>query len=259
MFYYHKVDPVAFHIGPLAVHWYGLMYLVGFTIAWALGVWRANLSQGQWTSNQVADLIFYGAVGVIFGGRLGYVLFYNLSFYWHHPLLVFAVWDGGMSFHGGLLGGITGLWVFSRHTKKSLWDVTDFSAPLVPIGLGLGRLGNFINNELWGRVTDMPWGVVFPGAGPLPRHPSQLYECFTEGVLFFMILWWFSSKPRPRFAVSALFLFCYGIFRFILEFFRQPDIQKGFVAFNWMTMGQLLSIPMMLLGGCALYKIYRSR
>ncbi|MBV53886.1 MAG: prolipoprotein diacylglyceryl transferase [Coxiellaceae bacterium] len=259
MFHYTIIDPVAFKIGPLSVHWYGLMYLMGFIAAWGLGVRRASSSNGVWQSSEVSDLIFYAAVGVILGGRCGYVLFYNISFYWHHPAQIFAVWDGGMSFHGGFLGVAIALWLFSRHTEKNIWDVTDFAVPLVPIGLGFGRLGNFINNELWGRVTDVPWGVVFPGAGELPRHPSQLYECFTEGLLLFAIIWIFSSQPRPRFAVTGLFMLCYGCFRFILEFFRQPDSQKGFVALGWMTMGQLLSIPMVLIGAFALCKIYRSK
>ena len=259
MFYYHEINPVAFRLGPLAVHWYGLMYLLGFITAWALGSRRARRIDSSWDKEQVADLIFYGAVGVILGGRIGYVLFYNASFYWQHPAMVFAVWDGGMSFHGGLIGVALMLWWFSHNTQKSMWDVTDFATPLVPIGLAFGRVGNFINNELWGRVTTMPWGIVFPGAGSLPRHPSQLYECFCEGVLLFTIVWWFSSKPRPRFAVTSLFLLCYGTFRFVLEFFRQPDVQKGYVALHWLTMGQVLSIPMVLLGGFSLYRIYYSK
>jgi len=259
MIIYHQIDPVAFSVGPVSVHWYGLMYLFGFIAAWSLGSWRAKKSSGVWTIDQVGDLIFYSAVGVIIGGRLGYVLFYNFMFYWHNPLLIFAVWDGGMSFHGGMLGVAFMVYWFSCNNKKSFWDVTDFGVPLVPIGLALGRIGNFINDELWGRVTQVPWGIVFPGAGPLPRHPSQLYEALCEGVILFIILWSFSAKRRPRFAVTALFLLCYGVIRFGLEFFRQPDIQKGFVALDWMTMGQLLSLPMVIVGGYSLYRIYQKR
>lgn len=257
MFHYPKIDPIAFSIGPLHVHWYGLMYLFSFLIAWGLASLRARHSAGKWTMDQVADLIFYGALGVVIGGRLGYMFFYDLPRFMHHPLIVFQLWDGGMSFHGGLLGVVVALSYFAWKSQQNVWDMTDFVAPLVPIGLGLGRLGNFINGELWGRVTTMPWGMIYPNAGPLPRHPSELYEFALEGVVLFIILWFFSAKFRPRFAVSALFLFCYGCFRFALEFFRQPDPQKGFIAFGWLTEGQLLSIPMITIGLVALIIIYK--
>lgn len=256
MLTYPNINPIAFHIGPLPVHWYGIMYLIGFACAWLLGVYRARREGSGWTTEQVGDLIFYAALGVIIGGRLGYILFYDFPSFIANPLTVFRIWDGGMSFHGGLLGVITALWIFGRRTSKSLFEITDFIAPMVPIGLGAGRIGNFINGELWGRVTTMPWGMVFPNAGPLPRHPSQLYEFIFEGVVLFAILWWFSMKPRPRMAVSGLFLLLYGIFRFVLEFFRQPDPQLGFIAFGWLTMGQLLSIPM-ILGGAAIFWIIK--
>ncbi len=257
MLQYPQINPIALELGPLKIHWYGLMYVIGFLGAWGLAEWRARKPASGWTSAQVSDLIFYCAVGVVIGGRIGYMLFYDLSSFLSNPLVIFKVWDGGMSFHGGLLGVIIAMWLFARSTQKAFFAVGDFVAPLVPIGLAAGRIGNFINGELWGRVTHVPWGMVFPNAGPQPRHPSQLYEFFCEGILLFIILWWFSAKPRPRMAVSGLFLLGYGIFRFGLEFFRQPDIQLGFVAFGWMTMGQLLSIPMILFGITFLYWAYR--
>jgi len=256
MLQYPHFNPIAFTIGPVKVHWYGIMYLVGFAIAWVLAICRAKRSEGVWSSAQVSDLIFYGALGVIIGGRTGYMLLYDLPNFLHNPLIFFRVWDGGMSFHGGCVGVVLALWLYGRKIHKSVWEMTDFAAPLVSIGLGAGRLGNFINGELWGRVTHVPWAMVFPNAGPLPRHPSQLYEFLLEGVLLFIILWWYSAKPRPRFAVSALFLLGYGSFRFFCEFFRQPDPQLGFIAWGWLTMGQLLSAPMMITGLISLIWIY---
>lgn len=256
MLTYPEINPIAFRMGPLKVHWYGIMYLIGFASAWLLALWRASKPGSGWTKAQVSDLIFYAALGVIIGGRLGYVLFYDLPTFIHHPLVVFKIWDGGMSFHGGVLGVLFALWLYSLKLHRSVWDITDFTVPLIPLGLAAGRLGNFINGELWGRVTTVPWGMVFPKAGPLPRHPSQIYEFLLEGVVLFIILWTFSSKPRPRFAVSALFLLCYGCFRFFLEFFRQPDWQLGFVAWGWLTMGQLLSLPMIIAGALGLWYIY---
>jgi len=237
MIQYPNINPIAFHIGPIKVHWYGIMYLIGFATAWFLAWWRARKPNSGWTAEQVSDLIFYAAIGVILGGRIGYMLFYDLSNFIHNPLIIFKVWDGGMSFHGGMLGVLAAMWLYSIKLKRSVWDLTDFIVPFVPIGLAAGRLGNFINGELWGRVTNVPWAMVFPKAGPQPRHPSQLYEFFFEGVMLFLILWFFSSKPRPRLAVSAMFLTWYGIFRFCLEFFRQPDPQLGFIAWGWLTMG----------------------
>jgi len=244
----HEINPIALDLGPLQIHWYGLMYLIGFAAAWWLGVRRARLPNSGWNEEQVSDLIFWGAMGVVLGGRMGYVLFYHLDRFVQDPLWLFAVWEGGMSFHGGLLGVIVAMYLFGRKHGKSLFTMTDFVAPLVPIGLGAGRIGNFIGGELWGRVTDVSWGVVFPHAGSLPRHPSQLYEAFLEGLVLFAILWWFSSKPRPKMAVSGLFLILYGLFRSLVEFVREPDAHLQFIAFEWLTMGQLLSLPMIILG-----------
>ena len=244
----HDIDPVAIALGPLKVHWYGVMYLIGFAAAWWLGVRRARRPGSGWNEEQISDIIFWGAMGVVLGGRAGYVLFYNFERFLSDPLWLFAVWEGGMSFHGGLLGVIVVMYLFGRQHKKSLFEMTDFIAPLIPVGLGAGRIGNFIGGELWGRVTDQPWGVVFPRSGDLPRHPSQLYEFFLEGVVMFVVLWWFSSAPRPRMAVSGLFLLLYGSFRSLVEFVREPDAHIMFLAFDWLTMGQLLSLPMIVLG-----------
>ncbi|MHB8534457.1 MAG: prolipoprotein diacylglyceryl transferase [Sulfuricaulis sp.] len=254
-----NIDPVALHLGPIQVHWYGLMYLVGFLGAWWLGVYRAKRPGSGWNPQEIADLLFYGALGVILGGRIGYVLFYNFDYYLAHPIEVFYIWTGGMSFHGGLLGVITAMWLYARRTKRTFFNVADFVALLTPLGLGAGRLGNFINHELWGKVTDVPWGMVFPNAGPLPRHPSQLYEFSLEGVALFIILWVYARQPRPTGAISGLFLLCYGIFRFAVEFVREPDIQLGYLAFGWVTMGQILSLPMILLGIGILWWAYRRR
>lgn len=248
MFTYPDINPIAFHIGPLQIHWYGLTYVFGFLGGWLLALWRAKKPGSNWTSEQVSDLVFYSALGVIIGGRVGYMLFYNFPNLISNPLSLFKVWDGGMSFHGGLLGVILALWFFGKKINKSLAELGDFIAPIVPIGLAAGRVGNFINGELWGRVTTMPWGMIYPQAGPLPRHPNEIYEFLLEGVFLFTVLWLYSAKPRPRMAVLSLFLFLYGCIRFFIEFFRQPDPQLGFIAFNWLTMGQLLSIPMIVVG-----------
>jgi phosphatidylglycerol:prolipoprotein diacylglycerol transferase len=243
-----NIDPVAIHLGPVKVHWYGIMYVLGFLALWWFGSRRAKRPGSGWTAEQVGDLVFYGALGVILGGRLGYMLFYNLPHYLAFPLDVLKVWQGGMSFHGGLVGVLLAMWYFGRKNGKTFFTVTDFIAPWVPIGLGLGRLGNFINHELWGKVTDAPWGMVFRDGGPLPRHPSQLYQAALEGLALFLILWWFTRKPRPTASVSGLFLIGYGVFRFLVEFVREPDAQLGYLAFGWVTMGQVLSLPMIVFG-----------
>ena len=251
------IDPVAFRIGPVAVHWYGLMYVIGFVGAWMLGDYRARRPGSTWTKQDVSDLIFYGALGAILGGRLGSVLFYNFDYYLENPLEALFIWRGGMSFHGGLLGVALAVWLFARKTERRFLDVADFLTPLAPIGLCAGRIGNFINQELWGKVTDLPWGVVFRGAGPLPRHPSQLYEAFLEGVVLFVVLWLVSARPRPTGMVLGLFLVGYGGFRFLVEFVRLPDANIGYLAFGWLTMGQLLSLPMALAGLLLIVWAYR--
>ena len=249
MLTYPHIDPVILNIaGPFKIRWYGVMYLIGFFVGWLLALYRAKKSQGKWTPEKIGDLLFFIIIGVILGGRIGYMLFYDLFNFIYHPWIIFKIWDGGMSFHGGLLGVLVMTWWWGKRNKKAFLAITDFIAPFVPIGLGAGRLGNFINGELWGRVTTMPWGMVYPKAGPLPRHPSEIYEFLLEGVLLFIILWFYSMKPRPRAAVSGLFLLSYGCARCFCEFFRKPDPQLGYLAFGWLTMGQVLSIPMIILG-----------
>lgn len=256
----HDIDPIALDLGFIQVHWYGLMYLVGFGAAFWLGGYRARQPGSGWTEEQVSDLIFWGAMGVVLGGRMGYVLFYNFDQFVADPLWLFAVWEGGMSFHGGLLGVLVMIWLFGKKHSKSFMQMGDFVAPLVPIGLGAGRIGNFIGGELWGRAADVPWAVVFPRtADGVARHPSQLYEAFLEGVVMFVVLWWFSSKPRPRMAVSALFLIMYGVFRSFVEFFREPDAHIGYIAFGWLTKGQLLSLPMIIVGVVLFLWVHKSK
>ena len=240
-------DPILISVGPLAVRWYGLMYLLAFGAFWWLGTRRIHSGLAPVTREQLDDLLFGGIVGVILGGRLGYVLFYKPDYYFSHPLEILAVWQGGMSFHGGFLGVLVAMAFVAHRRRVNWWDLMDFVAPLVPIGLAAGRLGNFINGELWGRVTDVSWGMVFRGAGDLPRHPSQLYQMTLEGFALFALLWWFSSRPRPRMQVSALFLVGYGAFRFIGEFAREPDAFLGFLALG-LSMGQWLSLPMIAAG-----------
>lgn len=243
-----QIDPVAFSIGSLQLRWYGLMYLAGFGLGWMLGRWRASRPGSGWSGPDVDDLLTCVMIGIILGGRIGYVLFYDLPVYIHDPMEIIRIWNGGMSFHGGLLGVLGAFWYFARTRGRTFLEVSDFIAPLIPQGLFFGRLGNFINGELWGKVSDAPWAIVFPGAGPLPRHPSQLYEAALEGLLLFIMLWVFSLKPRKVGAVSGLFALGYGVFRFAVEFVRMPDVQLGYLAFGWLTMGQLLCVPLILAG-----------
>ncbi|GKW51844.1 MULTISPECIES: prolipoprotein diacylglyceryl transferase [Pseudoalteromonas] len=244
------IDPVIFSVGPLSVRWYGLMYLIGFALAMWLANRQAEKPNSGWTKEQVSDLLFYGMLGVILGGRIGYVLFYQFSYFIENPLYLFRIDQGGMSFHGGTLGVITAIAIFAWTRKKSLFEVGDFVVPLVPLGLLAGRIGNFINGELWGRVTDVPWAFIFPSGGPEPRHPSQLYEAFLEGLVLFLILQWFIKKPRPAGSVAGVFLLGYGVFRFIVEYFREPDAHLGLFA-GFISMGQILSLPMVI-GGLGL-------
>jgi phosphatidylglycerol:prolipoprotein diacylglycerol transferase len=276
MHYFVDINPIAISLGPLQVHWYGIMYLLGFGAAWWLGQRRRAAGRLPVTRDQFSDLCFYLMIGVIIGGRVGYMLFYNTAELIDHPLSLFRVWEGGMSFHGGLLGVVAACLIWTRRQRINFFDAIDFVAPLVPIGLGLGRLGNFINGELWGRITDAPWGMIFPSAleslgkthdelhamylaGQLndaARHPSQLYEFALEGLVLFAALWFYSRKPRPRYAVSGLFALLYGLFRFAVEFVRVPDVQLGYLAFDWLTMGQILSLPLIAVG---LFLLWRSR
>ena len=242
-----NIDPVAFSIGPLAVRWYGLMYLAGFAIGWWLGARRIAKGQAPITRAQLDDLLFLVVLGVILGGRLGYVFFYKPGYYASHPLEIFAIWQGGMSFHGGLLGVMAAMVIAARRNGVDWLRLMDFIAPLIPPGIAAGRFGNFINAELPGRVTDLPWGMVFPGTDGAPRHPSQLYQFALEGVALFVFLWWFSSKPRPRGQVSAMFLLGYGVLRFTAEFAREPDAFIGYLALG-LTMGQWLCLAMILVG-----------
>ena len=269
MIYLHHIDPIAFSLGPVQVHWYGLMYLAGFLSAWWLG--RQRIRAGRLPGvdmNGFSDLLFYSMLGVVVGGRVGYMLFYAFDAFLANPLILFKVWEGGMSFHGGLLGVVAGcLWWVRRH-RLHLFDVMDFVAPLVPLGLGFGRLGNYVGGELWGKYTNAGWGVIFPRAEEalqnlpweqvqaqyasgaldrLARHPSQLYEALLEGVVMFLVLWFYSARPRARYAVSGLFALLYGAFRFLVEFVRMPD-NGIYVAFGWLTRGQILSLPLIALG-----------
>lgn len=272
MTYLHQIDPIALSLGPLKIHWYGLMYLLAFASAWWLG--RQRIRAGRLPGvdmNGLSDLAFYGMLGVVLGGRIGYILFYSFGAFLDNPLMIFKVWEGGMSFHGGLLGVMAAALWWTRKQKIHFFDGMDFVAPLVPAGLGFGRIGNFIGAELWGKYTQAGWGVIFPGTDPnvlrlglnaaqlqaqyaagaldrFARHPSQLYQAFLEGLVMFCVLWWFSRKPRPRYAVSGMFALLYGVFRFLVEFVRVPDEGIGYLAFGWLTMGQLLSLPLIALG-----------
>jgi phosphatidylglycerol:prolipoprotein diacylglycerol transferase len=256
MLRYPGFNPVAFQLGPVRVHWYGIMYLLGFAAAWWLGRRRAARPGSTWTANDVDDLIFFCMLGVIFGGRIGYVLFYGLKFWALDPWYPVKIWEGGMSFHGGLLGVVVAMAVFARRRGRSIADVFDFTAPLPALGLFFGRIGNFINGELWGKVTTVPWGFLVNGQ---VRHPSQLYEAALEGLVLFTVVWWYTSRPRPRLAPSGLFLLIYGLARSLVEFVRVPDEHIGYLAGGWLTEGQILSAPMILVGIALLVWAYHAR
>jgi len=259
MLTYPDIDPIAFGIGSWSVRWYGLTYLAGFAAFWLLGRYRSGRPDSGWRREEMDDLLFYAAIGVVLGGRLGYVLFYDFARLVADPVSLIRIWEGGMSFHGGLSGVLVAMWLYGRATERGFFQVTDFIAPLVPLGLGFGRIGNFINAELWGKTTALPWGMMFPNAGPLARHPSQLYQALLEGFALFAVLWLFSRKPRPTMAVSGVFLLGYGVFRGLVEFVRVPDQHIGYLAFDWLTMGQLLCVPMLIAGAALVYLASRER
>ena len=255
---YIVIDPVIADLGFVKVYWYGVMYLLAFLSSYLLAKYRCKFSE-VWNVKHVDDLIFYGALGAVLGGRLGYLLFYNWSIFISNPLTFFNFQNGGMSFHGGFLGVLLAMMLFNKKHDFSFFQTTDFIAPLVPLGLGFGRIGNYINGELWGRVTESSWGILAPDQSGLweRRFPTQLYEAFLEGLVLFFILWLFSRKKSPLMSISALFLIFYGTFRFIIEFVRAPDSHIGYLAFEWLTMGQILSIPMLIFGVFILFKSYR--
>jgi phosphatidylglycerol:prolipoprotein diacylglycerol transferase len=272
-------DPVALDLGWIQIHWYGISYLVAFALCWWLLARRARAEHWPLTPSQAGDLVFWGVVGVFVGGRMGYVLFYALDRWFADPLFPIWVQDGGMSFHGGLVGVLIAMWLFARRIDVGFLRIGDFVAQVVPLGLACGRIGNFIGGELWGRLSDAPWAMIFPKAidpalvgtdalrqawadgrlDHLARHPSQLYQAALEGLLLFVIVWTFARRPRPAGAVGGLFLAGYAVFRWIAEFFREPDAHLGFIAFEWLTMGQLLSLPMFVAGVGLIYYAYRSR
>lgn len=279
MTYLHDIDPIALHLGPVQVHWYGVMYMLGFIAAWLLGRRRIRAGRLPGVNEQAfGDMLFYAMLGVVLGGRIGYILFYAFGDFLKNPLMLLRIWEGGMSFHGGLLGVMAGVWLWCRRQKMHFMDAMDFLAPLVPPGLAFGRIGNWIGGELWGKFTNAGWGVIFPRSklGPytgLPidqlrslhaqhlldayaRHPTQLYQAALEGLFVGGLLWWFSSRPRPRYAVGGMFALLYGIQRFVIEFVRMPDEQLGYLAWGWVTMGQVLSLPLIALG---LYWLWWSR
>ena len=258
MIEYPNIDPIALSVGPVSIYWYGLTYVGGLIFAWWLGRHRAQLAGSPIKVDQIDDLIFYAALGIIAGGRIGYALFYGSGSLVDDPLRIVRIWEGGMSFHGGFLGVVVAMWFLCRHHKIEFGALVDFIAPLAPVGLALGRLGNFINQELWGRPADVPWAMVFPNdPSGLARHPSQLYQFAMEGMLLFGLLFWFTQRPRPRWSAAGCFLLGYGVLRSAAELFREPDAHIGFDALGWITRGQLLSLPMIIVGAAIIIWAYR--
>ncbi len=259
MWHYPNLDPVAISLGPISIHWYAISYLVGIGLVWwTLGYRNRHYASG-YSDEEVSDLVFFAVLGVLLGGRIGYMLFYGMENLMANPASALRVWEGGMSFHGGLIGVLLGVLWFARKTGRTFFQITDFIAPSIPIALGCGRIGNFINAELPGRVTEVPWGLVYPGE-VVARHPSSLYQAMLEGPVLFVLLWVFAMKPRPVMAVSGLFLVGYGLLRIFSETFRLPDSHLGFVLFDQVTQGQLLSLPMVLLGaGFIAYSYYQPK
>ena len=256
MWHYPEIDPVAISLGPVRIHWYAISYLVGISLIWwVLGIRNRRLAK-PWSPEALSDIVFYAVLGAILGGRIGYMLFYGRDTLFADPLAIFRVWQGGMSFHGGLLGVLTAIVVYARKYHRHFFEVTDFIAPGIPLALGCGRIGNFINAELPGRISDVPWAVIYPG-DLVSRHPSSLYQATLEGPVLFLIMWIFARRPRPQMAVSGLFLVGYGTLRIFSEFFREPDVQIGYLAFNLVTEGQILSLPMVLFGIFLLAVAYR--
>ncbi|MEI8297489.1 MAG: prolipoprotein diacylglyceryl transferase [Pseudomonadota bacterium] len=261
MLHYPGFDPVALALGPIKLRWYGIMYVIGFLSAWGLARHRAAKPDSTWTPLDVDDVLFFAVFGVILGGRIGWLLFYGQQALQEDPSYWYKIWLGGMSFHGGLIGVLVALWFFAWRRGRRLVDVFDFAAPLPAIGIGAGRIGNFINGELWGKPTDVPWAFQVTREDGVVQalHASQLYEAALEGLLLFAILWWFTSRPRPRWAPSGLFLACYGLFRILVELVRVPDAQLGYLAGSWLTMGMILSSPMLLAGIAMLAYAYATR
>lgn len=255
MLTYPEIDPVIFSIGFVKIRWYGLMYVVGFLLAWWLAKRRCKQADSPVNAEQVDDLMFYGMLGVILGGRIGYALVYGTEQLLSDPLYLVKITEGGMSFHGGLVGVLTAMWLYGRKLGHTMWRMADFVAPLVPLGLGFGRIGNFINGELWGKATDVPWAFNVNGQ---VLHPSMLYESLLEGFVLFAILWWYTARGRPYMAPTGLFLLLYGVFRFFIEFYRVPDAHLGYLALDWVTMGQILTVPMIVVGAIMIVLGYRS-
>jgi phosphatidylglycerol:prolipoprotein diacylglycerol transferase len=255
MLTYPEIDPIIFSIGFVKIRWYGLMYVVAFLLAWWLAKRRCRRADSPVNAEQVDDLMFYGMLGVILGGRIGYALVYGTEQLLSDPLYLVKITEGGMSFHGGLVGVLMAIWLYGRKLGHTMWRMADFVAPIVPLGLGFGRIGNFINGELWGKPTDVPWAFNVNGQ---VLHPSMLYESLLEGFVLFAILWWYTAKPRPYMAPSGLFLLLYGVFRFFVEFYRVPDAHLGYLALDWLTMGQILTVPMIVAGAIMMFMGYRS-